>query len=752
MNLLRHRLVLPEGNDDNDGRRYPGYALIRHLGSLKCVFSMPVKLMAAIVALILTGMVTAAQAQQNQIESVSASQLNGNVVIRVALKQALPGLPPGFAVAVPPRIALDFAGTANGSGNNLIDVNQGDLRNINLIQAGERTRMVLNLKRAVTYTSAIEGKNVLITLVSPGSVASDNIAASATPTNGTARFAEASQAAAPHSLRDVDFRRGPDGQGRIIIDLSDSQTGVDIRNQGKSLVIDILDAALPDNLRRRLNVVDFATPVQSINTVAQGNNIHMVVDTTGLWEHNAYQTDSRLVVEVKPVKEDPNKLFPGTQTGYHGERLTLTFQNVDVRSLLQVIADFTNLNIVTSDSVNGNLTLRLKDVPWDQALDIILQSKGLDMRKNGNVIRVAPRDELAAQEKAEQDIKNQALDNEPLRSETFQLNYTNVAAFKEVLTPNTGTTGSNNGHILSRRGHAVLDARTNQMFVTDTPDKLEELRQLILKTDIPTRQVLIEARIVEASDSFGRSLGAKLGLADTTIGNGNTSTGYSVSGDNARIAIGGSYLPTLATTFPTKGTIVDSQAVSLPATTEGGFNPATLGISLFRAGSTKFLNLELSALESEGKGKVLSSPRLVTADQHAATIKQGSKIPYNGTATGGGTTTQFIDAVLQLEVTPQITPEGNVIMTVDIHKDSPGTQGQIDTKQIQTQVLVENGGTVVLGGVLTSSESDSVTKVPFFGDIPYLGNLFKTKTVSTDKTELLIFITPRVINDKLSVK
>ncbi len=692
-------------------------------------------------ALLLIGFFQAAIAQDNSIESITATQQGANLIVRIGLKAAPTNPPVGFTIANPARIALDFLKTSNNSGQNSYDTNQGDLRSINVVQAGDRTRMVLNLKRMVNYNTVIDGSSILITLAPQ---ATDGMA---NTTAATTHFAApAPVATGTHSLKDIDFRRGPDGEGRIIIDLSDNQTGIDIRTQGQNIIVDFLKASLPDNLRRRLNVTDFATPVQNINTFAQGENIRMVIEPKGLWEHNAYQTDNRLVVEVKAVKEDPTKLFSSQKVGYKGERLSLNFQNVEVRSLLQVIADFTNLNIITSDSVGGNLTLRLKDVPWDQALDIIMQSKGLDMRKNGNVILIAPKDELATKEKLDLEAQAAIADLEPLRSESFQLNYTKAEAFKDVL-EDAGTK-----RILSKRGRAVIDPRTNQLFITDIPAKLDELRQLIAKTDIPSRQVLIEARIVEADDQFSRNLGAKLGFSDFNILRG--------TGTQQRSLVTGNYLgvgeQTGQAIITDQSYIPNTQFFSLPAAGINGSNAASFALSIFNAGANRFLNLELSALEADGKGKIVSSPRIVTADQVKALIEQGTELPYQVATSSGATSIQFRKANLKLEVTPQITPEGNIILDVDVNKDSVGTETRagfaIDTKHVQTKVLVENGGTVVLGGIYISTERTSVTKVPLLGDIPVMGNLFKSTAKTNNKTELLIFITPKVISDRVNVR
>jgi type IV pilus assembly protein PilQ len=554
------------------------------------------------------------------------------------------------------------------------------------------------------------------------------------------------------AIRDIDFRRGSNGEGRIVVDLPSNQVAVDVRQQGQNIVVDFMNTGLPEVLRRRMDVSDFGTPVNTVLTAPQGDNVHMVIEPKGLWEHSAYQSDTQLVIEVRPIKEDPRKLVQGTQ-GYRGEKLSLNFQNVEVRAVLQVIADFTGLNIITSDTVGGNLTLRLKDVPWDQALDIVMQARGLDMRKNGSVLWIAPKDELLTKEKLELEQKAQIADLEPLRTEIFQLNYQKAESFKTVFGLGTGS-GQNS--ILSKRGSATIDPRTNQLFVTDISSKLEQVRQLIQKTDIATRQVLIEARIVEADDTFSRNLGARLGFVDLrTLRGGDT--GYQINNSNTRVAVTGSYTGVGEQTGQTPDTgraFNNAQFVDLPAGGLNGFNPGAVGVSIFSAAANRFLNLELSALEADGKGKIISSPRVVTADQLKALIEQGTELPYQQATSSGATSVSFRKANLKLEVTPQITPDGNVILDVDVNKDSVGQETRsgfaIDTKHVKTQVLVENGGTVVLGGIFQQNERTTVTKVPLFGDIPLLGNLFKTTARTDDKTELLIFITPKIVSERVS--
>jgi type IV pilus assembly protein PilQ len=690
---------------------------------------------------------------QNVIQSINSSQQAGAEVIRIELTEALTAVPAGFTVQAPPRVALDLPGVTNGLGKSTVEINQGNLRSVSIAQAGERTRLVLNLKAPAGYRAQIDGKVLIVSL-------ENNAPATLASSSGqTTRFAD-SLNRTPLSLRDIDFRRGSDGAGRVVVELPNNQVGVDIRQQGQSLVVEFLRSSLPDNLRRRLDVTDFGTPVQSITTTQQGDRVRMVVDPRGAWEHSAYQSDNQFVLEVRAQKVDPNKLVQGA--GYAGEKLSLNFQNIEVRALLQVIADFTNFNVVTSDTVTGNVTLRLKDVPWDQALDIILQAKNLGLRKSGNVILIAPKDELNSKEKIELEAKKQIAELEPLRTQAFQLNYAKVQDIANGLTgSSTGTGGSSGGNqsrILSTRGAVVFETRTNQLFVTDIPSKLEEVQALIAKIDIPVRQVLIESRLVIADEEFGRSLGVRLGAADLRLAKGGI-PGSPIGGSDARIGVGGNMNAIGAQTGQTavgSATFTDTQFVNLPATGANGFNPATFALSLFNESLTRFINLEVSALEADGKGKVVSSPRVITADQQKALIEQGEELPYQVATSSGATSLQFRKANLKLEVTPQITPEGNVILDVDITKDSVGratTAGfAINTKHVKTQVLVENGGTVVIGGIFEQQDREDITKVPWLGDVPYLGNLFKTRTTTSSKTELLIFLTPKLITERTAAR
>ncbi|OWQ45105.1 secretin [Roseateles noduli] len=695
---------------------------------------------------------------QNMIKSISATQQSGSDIVRIELAQPLTEVPRGFAVQVPPRIALDLPGVSNGLGRNAVEINSGNMRSANVAQAGDRSRVVLNLRQASTFRAQLQDNSLLIYLDNASSSAQPAAAATTAAAPEPLHFAP-SQNASPQGLQDIDFRRGNDGAGRVVVNLPSSQVGVDIQQQGQTLVVEFLRSTLPERLRRKLDVTDFGTPVQSITATQQGDRVRLVVTPKGVWEHSAYQSDNQFVLEVRPQKVDPNKLTQGP--GYAGDKLSLNFQNIDVRALLQVIADFTNFNVVTSDTVTGNVTLRLKDVPWDQALDIILQAKGLGLRKSGNVLWIAPKEELASKEKAELEAKQAVAQLEPLRTQSFQMNYTKAEEVAKGLTGqnNQGGGTAQASRILSSRGSVIWETRTNQLFVSDIPSKLEEIQALIAKIDVPVRQVLIEARIVEADDKFGRALGVKLGASDLRGRQGGI-PGYNVGGSNY-VTVGGNYSAIGAQTNQGAAySYADTQFVNLPANVTGdGFGGATaanFALSLFSATANRFLNLEISALEADGRGKIVSSPRVVTADQTKALIEQGEEIPYQQSTSSGATSISFKKAVLKLEVTPQITPEGNVILTVDVNKDSRGTltpQGYaINNKHVQTLVLVENGGTVVIGGIYTQEDLESENKVPYLGDIPLLGNLFKNRSRSTAKTELLIFITPKVVSDRVSAQ
>ncbi|HEX4782401.1 MAG TPA: type IV pilus secretin PilQ [Usitatibacter sp.] len=709
---------------------------------------------------------------KNAVESINFSQTQGGkILVKVGMKEPLAAVPQGFAVTNPPRIAIDLPDTVNSLPRNQVEAGEGDLKSVSIVQTNNRTRLVINLARNLTYTQAVDGKQLVVTIDASQAPVGTGPVPTAPSTGAATTFAEAPAGSnVRYNLRDVDFRRGQASEGRVVIDLSSANIGIDIRQQGRQLVVDFINTNVPRNLVRRLDVGDFGTPVRFVDTFEQGGNARMVIEPRGIWEYSAYQTDTQFIVEVKPVKEDPNRLVQSSTPGYSGEKLSLNFQNVEVRAVLQVIADFTGLNIITSDTVGGNLTLRLKDVPWDQALDIILQAKGLSKRKNGNVVLIAPTDELAAKEKLALEAQAAVGDLEPVRTESFPLSYAKAADVQVLLS-------NKDQRILSKRGSATVDERTNTLFIQDTGGRLEEARRLVAQLDVPVRQVLIEARIVIADDNWGRQLGARFGtqsafntsnynlgvsgtLLDTTaplsnnpISRGSSSLTYNGVSPNAIFAGANAQQGIIPI-----GAQPEQLNVNLPVAGAAG----SLGLSILNLGSGNLVNLELTALESDNRGKVVSSPRVVTADKKKAIISQGTEIPYLTAAASGATTVSFKPAVLELSVTPRITPDDRIIMDLDVKKDAigalvpsganGGTIPTIDTKKVSTQVLVDNGDTIVLGGIFEQETRTTVDKVPLLGDLPILGYLFRRTNKLDNKTELLIFVTPKIVKDTLTVR
>ncbi|MEQ1662327.1 MAG: type IV pilus secretin PilQ [Thiobacillus sp.] len=675
----------------------------------------------------------------------------GKVVVRVNLKNALIATPAGFTVGNPPRIALDLPDTGNAMGRNTVESNLGSLVSVNVVQAGTRTRLVLNLNKSVEYDAKIDGKTLTIAL--------GDVGAGTAPVNASPRFSEAAPGNARHSIRDVDFRRGATGEARIVTSLSDAQAGINIRQQANGVVVDFVGTELPKALQRRLDVADFGTPVQTVETYTLGENTRMVITPKGGWEYSAYQTDNNFIVEVKKSDDTQKKTADG-KIKYSGEKLSLNFQNVEVRSVLQVIADFTGLNIVASDTVTGNLTLRLKDVPWDQALALVMQSKGLDKRENGNVIWIAPKDELLTKEKLEYEAKAAVADLEPLVTEYIQMNYmradeaqtmlygfamgaflnsagggVNCSAQAQglgggaVAQASQQGEGKNDQKVLTKRGRATYELKTNTLIVTDTPRKIQEVRELLARLDVPARQVMIEARVVVATDGWSRDLGARLNFgAANNIGK--------------KGILGG--------------------PLDLSASGGGpsaGAGTANLTFGLLNLANGNLLGLELRALEAEDRGKVISNPRVMTTNQKPAVILNGTQIPYITPGSNNGPdTVTFKDAFLCLLVDPQILNNDSIILTVEVQKDAVrdiaqvGNNPAIDTKRIKTQVRVNNGETLVLGGIYDGDESSTVSKVPLLGDVPVLGNLFKTTTKANSKTELIIFLTPRILDERLTLR
>nr|MBL8412312.1 type IV pilus secretin PilQ [Dechloromonas sp.] len=693
-------------------------------------------LLAASACFALLSPVVAQQPMPNAIEAINVAQQGSDIAVKIDMKEPLSAPPAGFSVANPAKIALDFPMTANALGKNSQVLNEGDLRSMNIVQAGDRTRLVLNLVRNMNFGTRLDGKSLYVTLT-PVARLGDTAAAR------TGRFTEESLVGSRHVVRDVLFRRGKEGEGRIVVDLSDAGTGIDIRQQGANLIVDFMKTAVPEHLRRKLDVTDFATPVTSVETKAIGENVRMTISPKGLWEHNAYQSDNQFIVEVKKIIEDPNKLVQGSKVGYQGPRVSINYQNGDVRALLRLMAEELGLNAVISETVTGTTTLVLKDVPADQVIDIIFQQKGLDMRKKGNIIMIAPRDEIATREKLEFESKQQISELEPIVLEKFVLNYQKAVDVARLLAgvalPGAAAAPGAAQRILSKRGSAVADPQSNIVFVNDIPSKQEEIRSFIKAIDVGARQVLIEARVVEANDTFNRDLGVKLNFLSTNRTN---------IGQSGIQAGGGSYSPSGQVSNNTLG-------VNLPSFTSTG---GTLALSLFNSSLTKILNLELAALESDGVGKIISSPRVITANNVKAKIEDGTEVPYvtPGTATSQPTVT-FKAAKLSLEVTPQITPEGTVRMALIVKKEEPDWTRAIlgnpplKSSIVETNVVVDNGGTVVIGGVFVTNTQASTEKVPLLGDIPFFGWLFKYKADLGERRELLVFITPRILSDKMKL-
>lgn len=700
----------------------------------------------------------ASAAPRNSIESLMVSKSGGSTVLKVSFRQALTAPPAHFSIANPARLVFDLPDTGSSLSYSSKTINDGSLRSLNVVQAGDRSRLVLNLDKMAQFETRQEGKDLIISLIE-GAVASP---ASATPVQ---HFA-GNEKSEVQSIRDVQFRRSKDGAGIVVVDLSATDIGIDIQQKGTKLQVSFKKTRLPEQLRRQLNVNDFATPITLVDTKTTGDDVVIEIVPKGLWEHTAFQSDNQFIVEVRPVKEDPSKLFQGSRTGYQGEAISLNFQNIPLRELLHVFADITNFNIVVSDSVAGNVSLRLNDVAWDHALQIVLQQKNLAMRKSGNVLWIAPRDELAARDKLEVDARDSAVAAEMPRLEAFQLNYQKAEDVAAMLaasggtqaTPPGQTAGPTAGGFLSALGKVTVDKRTNQLFIYDVPTKLEMVRGLLSKIDRAARQVLIEARIVEASDAFAKNLGFRLGVHGLPGNN----PGNSILGTPARYAVGGGIIDPGAHTGQTSTTpnfITDAMSVNMPAAGIVG-NPNPVGqfsMILFNSAKTQFLNLELTALEADQKGKVISSPRVVTADQIEALIEQGTEIPYLQATSSGASSVGYKKAVLSLKVKPQITPDGRIIMSLQINKDAPNATYStlygiaIDTKSVKTDVLVENGGTVVIGGIYTQDEKEITTRVPLLGDMPYIGFMFRNKSNNNIRTELLIFISPKIVSENLSL-
>lgn len=674
---------------------------------------------------LMSSFVGAASAVKNNIRTLSvAVQTSGQLVVNVTLDQALETVPVGVQLNDPPRLYFDLEAVSNALDKSNKHESRGFLNSIDIVETDQRTRLVLNLSETVSHETQLAENQLLISLNGHDAAHKSTIESSTA--------VAALQNESRLSLRDIDFRRGKQGEGRVEVELSQPGAVIDVHSRNGRLLVEFEKAYLPPNLARRLDVTDFAAPIQIIDTIERDGNVRMLIESQGHWEHTSLQTENRFVLEVRAAAEAEDipihkKLIDG---GYTGEKLSLNFQDVEVRSILQVIADFTDLNIIASDSVQGNLTLRLKEVPWDQALDIVLQSNDLDKRRVGNVIFVAPREEMATREKLQLEQHQQISDLEVLHTEKFKLNYRTASSI-----PLKG--------ILSQRGTVEVDDISNTLTITDIPTRLAEVAKHIADLDTQVRQVMIETRIVEATETFSRNLGARFGVQNATK-MGNRNLGISGNLDNSSyLAAGG---------VPAGG---DNLNVNLPAAALAGVagGPAALGLSLIKINNGTLINLELSALESDSKGRVIASPRLVTANRVEASIEQGTEIPFQ-TISATRPQIEFKKAVLGLKVTPQITPDDNIIMKLQVNQDTRGENTPagpaIDTKQIITEVLVENGGTVVIGGIFEQVEKQDRNQIPLLGDVPILGNLFKNTAKRDDKRELLIFVTPRILNENLS--
>ena len=668
------------------------------------------------------------------LENIQFSGLPGNKVQLELKLDSAPGELKTFSTDNPARIAIDLLGVNNGAGKTTIPINIGKAVSVRALEAGGRTRVVLSLSDAAPYATKVEGNSVFVTL---GNVTSSPIIGQSVGAAATAKI---------KAVSGVDFRRGEEGEGRVLVSLTDTSSVVDVKQEGNRVIVDIQETALPSELANSLDVLDFATPVKTIDVMPSGNNTRLSIAAIGNYEFLSYQMDELLTIEFKPLTKQQQEELIADKFPYTGEKLSLNFQSIEVRSVLQLLADFTDMNLVASDSVGGSVTLRLNNVPWDQALDIILKSKGLAKRISGNVMMVGPQAEVAAQEKLELEAKRQVVELSQLLTEFFEVSYAKASDLVTILKSTGGRGGEKNDRLISSRGNVTVDQRTNTLLVQETAEKLVEIRRIIERLDRPVRQVMIESRIVIANDDFTRDLGVRFGMSgitgggvavgdSTTVVGGALENGVTVGSGNI-FDVGGS-----------EGLMVD-----LPAASPAGAIQFIVG----KIGSS-LLQLELSALQTEAKGEVISSPRVITSDQIQAEISQGVEIPFQEASSSGATSTSFQEAELKLSVTPRITPDDRINLELNITKDSADFSNiqpdgvPINTQEVDTTVLVDNGDTVILGGIYERSKDNSVRKVPFFGDLPAVGVLFKKSFKQDNNRELLFFITPKILKDNLAV-
>ncbi|QBQ53875.1 type IV pilus secretin PilQ [Nitrosococcus wardiae] len=676
----------------------------------------------ALIGLLLLCLLPCTAWAATELQDIEYSSLPGEGV-QLQLEFSTPvSEPKFFAIDNPARIVLDFPGVKIGTTPRSQNIGVGMTRSVTMVEAADRTRVVINLVQSAAFETRVE-KNIVYVTVNGSS-----IVASARP--------DTAANDGQYLIKNIDFRRGEDGEGRVIVSLSDAQTPVDIREEGERIIVDFMNTSLPKEFERRLDVLDFATPVKLIDTFAKDGSVRMIISPTEAeHEHLSYQSEDTLIIELKPLTKKEKELAKKKEFGYVGEKLSLNFQNIEVRAVLQLIADFTGLNLVASDTVQGNVTLRLKNVPWDQALDIILKTKGLDMRRTGNVILVAPTEEIATRERLELEARKQVEELAPLRSEFIQVNFAKASDLAALIQAEENT-------LLSPRGHVTVDERTNTLLVMDTADRLADLRKLVARLDIPVRQVLIESRIVIANSDFSKDLGIRFGLSKRE----------DTGGAFDEVVTSGSLNGTTQIINRETLELQDRMNVNLPVTRQ---DAARIALALTKLPLGNLLELELSALQAEGRGEVISNPRVITSNQKEALIEQGTEIPFQQATSSGATSVSFKKAVLSLKVIPQITPDDRIIMDLTVNKDSVGQVfngvPSIDTREVATQVLVDNGQTVVLGGIYEQEQNRASRRVPFLGDLPYVGTLFRNKSEVNNKDELLIFVTPKIIKEGIKL-
>ncbi|MBB4820123.1 type IV pilus assembly protein PilQ [Pseudomonas alcaligenes] len=650
----------------------------------------------------------------------------GKVELKLAFDEPIVA-PRGYTIEQPARIALDLPGVANKLGSKNRELGVGNARSVTIVEAKDRTRLIVNLATLVPYSTRVEGNNLFV-IVGEAAVAGQQVASSAPVAAPAAAAPVKAFAAVGKAINNIDFQRGDQGEGNVVITLSDPTVSPDIQEQGGKIRLDFSKTQLPESLRVRLDVKDFATPVQFVSASGSSGNASITIEPTGYYDYLAYQTENKLTVSIKPLTQDDVEKRKNERFAYSGEKLSLNFQDIDVRSVLQLIADFTDLNLVASDTVQGNITLRLQNVPWDQALDLVLKTKGLDKRKVGNVLLVAPADEIAARERQELESQKQIAELAPLRRELIQVNYAKAADIAKLF--QSVTSGDPSASGADDRGSITVDDRTNSIIAYQTQDKLDELRRIVAQLDIPVRQVMIEARIVEANVDYDKSLGVNW-------------RGARVGDNNFVIGGAGAGRPTATTPTGALGTFVDM-----------GADGATSSLGIGFVTDNTILDLELSAMEKTGNGEIVSQPKVVTSDKETAKILKGAEIPYQEASSSGASTTSFKEAALSLEVTPQITPDNRIIMEVKVTKDAPDFSNAlngvppINKNEVNAKVLVSDGETIVIGGVFSNTQTKATDKVPFLGDLPFLGRMFKRDIVQDKKSELLVFLTPRIMNNQ----